>query len=102
MAGSYVVADGRDLSQEIGAELSGLSEEMQRAMRHLDLGDWEAVSFETEAAKVSMAPSPDGGLVLVAADPTLPQGLVRRVLERCVVRARAWLAGERMPEEAPR
>lgn len=91
MAGSYPTADGGDASQEIGAELRGVSDEVQRAMRHLSLGNWTRISFETEAATVAMTPAPDGGLVLLAADPSLPQGLVRRVLDQCGERAREWL-----------
>jgi tetratricopeptide (TPR) repeat protein len=91
MAGSYPTADGGDASQEIGAELRGVSDEVQRAMRHLSLGSWTRISFETEAATVAMAPALDGGLVLLAADPSLPQGLVRRVLDLCADRARVWL-----------
>lgn len=94
MAGAYPTADGGDVAQEIGAELSGVSDEVQRAMRHLGLGAWTAISFETDAATVAMAPAPDDSLVMLAADPALPQGLVRRTLDRCVARSRSWLAGE--------
>ncbi len=90
-AGAYVTADGRDVAQEIGAELSGVREEAQRATRHLGLGDWSCVVFETEVATVAMAPSARESLVLVAAARTVPLGLVRRILDRCVERARAWL-----------
>lgn len=93
MAGAYPTVGGGDVSQEIGAELRGVSDEVQRAMRHLALGSWTCISFETEAATVAMAPAGDGGLVLLAADTALPQGLVRRVLELCAVEARTWLEG---------
>ena len=91
MAGCYPTADGGDASQEIGAELRGVSDEVQRTLRHLSLGEWTHISFETEAATVAMAPAPEGGLVLLAAEPALPQGLVRRVLDQCRARARDWL-----------
>ena len=92
MAGVYPTADGGDVSQEIGAELRGVSDEVQRAMRHLSLGAWTSISFETEAGTVAMAPAAEGGLVLLAADPALPQGLVRRVLDQCGELAASWLA----------
>jgi predicted regulator of Ras-like GTPase activity (Roadblock/LC7/MglB family) len=91
MAGTYPTVGGGDVSQEIGAELRGVSDEVQRSMRHLALGSWTCISFETDAATVAMAPAGDGGLVLLAADTALPQGLVRRVLELCAVEARTWL-----------
>lgn len=90
LAGTYVVAGGVDVSQEIGAGLTGISDEARRAMRHLDLGDWSSIVFESEAARVAMAPAPDDGIVLVAASPATPPGLVRRALDRVAMRARRW------------
>ncbi len=91
VAGVYVSADGRDVTEEVGAELRGVRDEAGRAMRHLDLGAWSSISFEAEAATVAMTPVQAGALVLVAADPSLPLGFVRRVLDRCASRARSWL-----------
>ena len=95
--GAYYAADGQDVAQEIGAGLSGVSDEAVRATRHLDIGAWRAIVFETEAAVVALAPAPaagalqEGGLVVVAAAPDAPLGLLRRQLERCVERTREWL-----------
>jgi predicted regulator of Ras-like GTPase activity (Roadblock/LC7/MglB family) len=91
MAGTYVTQDGRDVAQEVGAELSGVSDEARRAMRHLGLGDWSSLTVETDAAVVAMAPMRDDSLVLVAASKAMPLGLVHRVLDRCVGRASDWL-----------
>ncbi len=91
MAGTYVTQDGRDVAQEVGAELSGVSDEARRAMRHLELGDWSSLTVETDAAVVAMAPMRDDALLLVAATKAMPLGLVHRVLDRCVERAGAWL-----------
>jgi tetratricopeptide (TPR) repeat protein len=91
MAGAYLSADGRDVAQDVGAELSGVSDEARRAMRHLDLGSWTAIVFETEVATVAMAPAPQDGLLLVAASREAPLGFVRRLLDRASMRTRAWL-----------
>ncbi len=90
VAGQYVTADGRDLGADIGAQLSGVGEEAARAMRHLGLGAWRQIVFETEAASVAMAPSGEG-VLLVATPSTVPLGFVRRLLERTAERARRWL-----------
>jgi len=90
-AGTYVTADGTDVSQEVGAQLSGVRDDAQRAVRHLDLGAWKTVLYETEAATVALAPALDDALVVVAASRTMPLGFVRRVLDRCVRRASMWL-----------
>src|SRR5687768_3823241 len=91
MAGTYFAQDGRDVAQEVGAELSGVSDEARRAMRHLGLGDWSSLTVETDAAVVAMAPMRDDALLLIAASKAMPLGLVHRVLDRCVERASGWL-----------
>jgi predicted regulator of Ras-like GTPase activity (Roadblock/LC7/MglB family)/predicted Zn-dependent protease len=91
LAGLYVDADGADVAEEIGAQLSGVSEEARRAMRHLGLGDWQSITFETEAATIAMAPAPRDALLLVAAARERPLGLVARLRESAVKRAAAWM-----------
>jgi predicted regulator of Ras-like GTPase activity (Roadblock/LC7/MglB family)/Tfp pilus assembly protein PilF len=91
MAGAYVDADGNDVAEEVGAQLSGVSEEARRAMRHLGLGEWSSITFETEAAVIAMAPAPHDALLLVAAARDLPLGLVGRLRERSLKRATSWM-----------
>ena len=93
LAGAYLAPDGRDVAQEVGAELSGVSDEAQRAMRHLDLGDWSQIIVETEVASIALAPAALGGLLLVAADRAMPLGSVRRFLDRALARARLFVEG---------
>jgi predicted regulator of Ras-like GTPase activity (Roadblock/LC7/MglB family) len=95
LAGAYVSGDGRDVAQEVGAELSGVSDEAQRAMRHFDLGSWTSIVVETQVATIALAPGPRDGLLLVAADGAMPLGMVRRFLDRCAARARAFVGGMR-------
>jgi predicted regulator of Ras-like GTPase activity (Roadblock/LC7/MglB family) len=91
LAGQYVVSGGHDVGAEVGAALSGISDEARRAMRHLPLGDWRTIIFETQAATVVMTPAPHDGLALVAAAPEVPSGLVRRALESVSQRAKRWM-----------
>jgi predicted regulator of Ras-like GTPase activity (Roadblock/LC7/MglB family) len=91
LAGAYVAHDGHDVAQEVGAELSGVSDEASRAMRHLDLGDWSTIVVETEVATIALAPAPNDGLLLAAAAKAMPLGMVRRFVDRCLERARRWL-----------
>jgi len=94
LGGAYLDHEGNDVAQEVGAELSGVTDAARRATRHLALGDWSSIVFETEVAVVAMAPSPDDGLLLLATSRATPLGLVRRLLDRCAERAVRWL-GER-------
>ncbi|MGH7719729.1 MAG: tetratricopeptide repeat protein [Gemmatimonadaceae bacterium] len=91
LAGVYFTADGSEVGQEIGAELSGVRDEAGRATRHLGIGEWSAVIVETEAATVAMTPVAEESVLLVAASRAMPLGFVRRVLNRCAERAVRWL-----------
>lgn len=91
LAGAYVGFDGRDVAQEVGAELSGVTDAARRATHHLAMGDWTSIVFETEVAVVAMAPSQHDGLLVLATSRATPLGLVRRLLDRCSARAHQWL-----------
>jgi predicted regulator of Ras-like GTPase activity (Roadblock/LC7/MglB family) len=97
LAGAYYSADGRDVTEDVGASLSGVSDEAVRATKHLNIGSWRSILFETETATVSLSPAPEGpaagGLLVVTASPKTPLGLLRRQLDRCVGRAVMWLSG---------
>jgi hypothetical protein len=89
-AGIYVDTLGRDVSVEIGRALGPIGDEAHRAMRHLPLGGWRALSVECTDANLAIAPAGDGGVVLVAASPAVPIGFVRRLLDHAALRALTW------------
>lgn len=93
LAGSYIDQNGRDISDEIGAALSGVSKEVSRSMRLLSIGRWTAVVVETDAATIALAPAGEDSVVLLASSSTVPLGLVRRVLTRSVALAINWMRG---------
>lgn len=97
LGGLYLDSVGDDVSQDIGAQLSGISDEVERSMRHLDIGGWQSIVFETQVAVVAMAPAADNTLVVVAASRSTPLGLLRRLLDRCAERAAEWLDAGRRP-----
>ena len=91
LGGLYLDDSGADLGEEIGAQLSGISDEVRRATRHLELGEWRSITFETHDVVVAMAPAAAESLIVVAAERTTPLGLLRRLLDRCAERAGRWL-----------
>ena len=93
LAGAWYDEHGTDVGQEIGAELSGVTDAARRATRHLELGDWTSIVFESEAAVVALAPAGGDGLLVLATSRSTPLGLVRRLLDRCLVSASRWLRG---------
>lgn len=93
LAGSYLDQNGRDISGEIGAALSGVSREVSKSMRLLGIGQWTAVVVETDAATIALAPAAEDSVVLLASSSTVPLGLVRRVLTRSVALAINYVRG---------
>jgi predicted regulator of Ras-like GTPase activity (Roadblock/LC7/MglB family) len=92
----YIDGSGTDVAQDVGAQLSGISDEVRRSTKYLDVGEWRSITFETRGTVVAMAPSEDGGLLVVAASKVTPLGLLRRLLDRCAARASAWLRDGRI------
>ncbi|HEX6315113.1 MAG TPA: roadblock/LC7 domain-containing protein [Gemmatimonadaceae bacterium] len=91
LAGTYVDGSGRDVADEIGAQLSGLGEEAARALTHLGLGAWESMLVEAQHATVGLAPGLEHSVVLVAAARDTQIGLVRRLLAQARARAAQWM-----------
>ena len=97
IGGAYYDGAGKDIAADVGATLTGVSGEAVRATRHLDIGDWRSIVFETDAATVNLCPAPvagslaAGGLIVLVAPAATPLGLLKRLLAKCVARAKSWL-----------
>ena len=89
-AGIYLDSTGEDVTDEIGMAFAGVGPEATRAMRHLGIGEWKAIVCECTYANLGLAPADDGDVIVVAADPSVPQGFVRRLLDMASRRALAW------------
>jgi len=92
LGGVYLDPDGTDVAEGVGAHLTGISEEVHRAMRRLDMGAWKSIVFETQVAVVAMAPAPSDALLIVAASRATPLGLLRRLMGQCSERVVEWMA----------
>jgi predicted regulator of Ras-like GTPase activity (Roadblock/LC7/MglB family) len=96
VAGAWRDAADHDTAADMGAALSGISDEANRATRHLGIGDWRTIVFETDRATVTLAPIADASgpaLLVVAGDAGSPLGALRRTVARCQAAALAWLGG---------
>ncbi|MCC6928538.1 MAG: roadblock/LC7 domain-containing protein [Gemmatimonadaceae bacterium] len=92
LAGATAVASGEDRSDLLAAELSGLSAEAQVALQQLQLGAWEHVLVEGDAATLALAPGGAATITLVATAAGTPAGLPRLLLDRARQRAEQWMA----------
>jgi tetratricopeptide (TPR) repeat protein len=90
VAGGQAGGNGEDRSADIGAQLAGVGDEADRAIRHLGLGRWRQIVFEAGSTSVAMAPA-GSGVLLIAVPRSVPLGLVRRILERALERAHRWM-----------
>ncbi|HJU73829.1 MAG TPA: roadblock/LC7 domain-containing protein [Gemmatimonadaceae bacterium] len=90
LAGELRDAAGLDVSASVGAELSGVRSEAERALERLGLGAWRALTIDAQRATVGLAPAPNDAVTLVAAAPQTAAGLFRRYLHRAGQRALAF------------
>lgn len=90
VAGIYLDSAGRDVSAEVGAALGPIGAEASKAMHHLPLGSWRAISVECADANIALGPADEGDVVVVAASPAVPMGFVRRLLAHAAERALTW------------
>lgn len=90
LAGELRDETGMDVSAAVGAELSGVRAEAERALARLGLGAWRALTIEAQHAHVGLAPAPGDAVTLVAATTNTPAGLFRRHLQRARQRAVAF------------
>jgi tetratricopeptide (TPR) repeat protein len=93
LAGSAPIS-GVERGPEIGRALEGIGDEATRAMRHLDLGAWTALTVEGTDAAAVLAPGAAETLLVVTAPRETPIGALRRVLAPAVARVVAWQGGE--------
>lgn len=90
LAGELRDARGKDVAARVGAELSGVRAEAERALGRLGLGEWRALTIDAARARVGLAPAPNEAVTLVAAAPDTAAGLFRRHLQRARQRAVAF------------
>lgn len=93
LAGILSFADGGtpDRSDLVAAELAGVSREVERMARLLDLGPWHALSAEWPEARWHLAPPTDETLLLLTAEAAMPAGRSALVVGRLAAAARVWL-----------
>lgn len=86
-----VLAGTGEGADALGAELSGLGGESERALGQLGLGSWERLTVECGSLILTLAPSREESVVVVATRPETPMGLARLLLRRAGERASSWL-----------
>ena len=89
--GGGLVAGGRDVADEVAAQLAGVSRESARAARLLELGEWESLAVECPGRNFHLSAPTAETVLLAARDPGTPAGRLALVAERATRAARRWL-----------
>lgn len=82
---------GQDVADAVAAHLAGVSREAARAARLLSLGDWQALSAESEGANLHLSAPTADTVLLTARDAGVPVGRLAVIAERAAAAARRWL-----------
>ena len=91
IAGRATGAAGVDHAHALGAELSGLTADVERARLQLQLGAWERLLVECEDGTMALAPAASDCITVIATPAGTPSGLPRLLVERARRRANGWL-----------
>jgi len=91
LAGTLRRKDGVDASDEVAAQLAGVSREASRAAVILDLGHWQALYLEGPSALFVLTEPTDETLLVIGRGPDTPPGRLPLIADRATALARRWL-----------
>ena len=95
LAGGIKGPDGTDGSEEAAAHLAGVSQELTRTSRMLEMGEWEWLVVEADAGNVHLTQPAEDALLFIVRDRDVPAGRLGLLAESAGARAKAWLEGQR-------
>ena len=84
-------AGGSEMADHVAAELAGVSREAGRAVRLLQLGEWQSLALEASGAHFFLVPPTPETMLLAIRDPGVPMGRVALGAARALEAARRWL-----------
>ena len=91
LGGGLRSPDGQDVADRVAAHLAGVSREATRAARLLDMGDWEALTVQSDDGNLHLASPTADTVLLVVRDSAFPLGRLAALSARAGSAARSWL-----------
>lgn len=82
---------GEDVADTVAAHLAGVSREATRAARLLEMGEWEALTVQSDAGNLHLASPTADTVLLVVRESVVPLGRLAAQSERAGNAARSWL-----------
>lgn len=91
LLGSMEGAGGIEVADRVAAELAGVSKEAGRAVRLLQLGEWQSLALEAADANFFLVPPTPETMLLAIRPPAMPMARVALGAARAIEAARRWL-----------
>jgi tetratricopeptide (TPR) repeat protein len=91
LVGSMESAGGPAVADAVAAELAGVSKEASRAVRLLQLGEWQSLALETAGAHFFLVPPTPETMLLAMRETGVPMARVALGAARALEAARRWL-----------
>lgn len=91
LLGAMKGAGGSEVADRVAAELAGVSREASRAVRLLQLGEWQSLALEAAGAHFFLVPPTPETMLLAIRDPGVPMARVALGAARALEAARRWL-----------
>lgn len=82
---------GADVTEAVGAHLAGVSREVERTAKLLELGAWSGLSVEGAVGQMHVCPPRADVLLLLVRDRVVPLGRLALMAQRTAHAARRWL-----------
>lgn len=87
---------GRDNTEEVAAHLAGVTGEMERTARMLNLGEWQWLIVEGDSGNAHLTAPDEVSLLWVVRDRDMPSGRLALLADRAGAAARAWLEAQQL------
>jgi predicted regulator of Ras-like GTPase activity (Roadblock/LC7/MglB family) len=95
LAGELETPVGALGSAEAAAHLAGVSQEMERTARMLQMGEWRWLVVEAADGNVHLTQPAEDTILFIVRDRSVPAGRLGMLAETAGAKARAWLDGHR-------
>jgi tetratricopeptide (TPR) repeat protein len=94
--GNVLGTEGRDTKDEVAAHLAGVTQEMERTARMLNLGEWKWLIVEADNGNAHLTPPDAASLLWVVRDRDMPSGRLALLADRAGAAARTWLEAQHL------
>lgn len=96
LTGRVASARRGDVTEVVAAHLAGVSQEIDRAARMLDLGPWHWLVVEAVDGNAHLTPPSGDTLLLLVRDRDMPAGRLALLADRAGDAARSWLEAQHL------